>query len=73
VVNAALMKLRSYRRKAEESIEELLPQFNEQGEWGSQVAPWEASSDTLLQLLTMHPEDEAEVVLPAEHAQEHVV
>jgi len=26
VVNAALMKLRSHRRKAEESIEELLPQ-----------------------------------------------
>jgi len=49
VVNAALMKLRSHRRKAEESIEELLPQFNEQGEWSSQVAPWEASSDTLLQ------------------------
>lgn len=49
VVNAALMKLRSRRRKHEESIEDLLPQFDEQGEWSSQVAPWEISSDTLLQ------------------------
>jgi RNA polymerase sigma-70 factor (ECF subfamily) len=49
VVNAALMKLRSRRRKHEESIEDLLPQFDEQGEWSGQVAPWEISSDTLLQ------------------------
>ncbi|MBI3802050.1 MAG: sigma-70 family RNA polymerase sigma factor [Deltaproteobacteria bacterium] len=49
VINAALMKLRSRRRKHEESIEDLLPRFDEQGEWSSQVAPWEISSDTLLQ------------------------
>ena len=49
VVNAALMKLRSRRRKHEESIEDLLPQFDAEGEWSSQVAPWEIASDTLLQ------------------------
>jgi len=49
VVNAALMKLRSHRRKPEESIDELLPHFNEQGEWSSQVPAWEASSEKLLQ------------------------
>jgi len=49
VINAALMKLRGRRRKHEESIEELLPRFDEQGEWSSQVAPWEISSDALLQ------------------------
>src|SRR5262245_5377417 len=49
VVNAALMKLRGRRRKHEESIEDLLPQFDEQGEWSNQIAPWEIASDTLLQ------------------------
>jgi RNA polymerase sigma-70 factor (ECF subfamily) len=49
VVNAALMKLRSRRRKPEESIEDLLPQFDEQGEWSSQVTPWETSSERFLQ------------------------
>jgi len=49
VVNAALMKLRSRRRKPEESIGDLLPRFNEQGEWSSQVPAWEASSEWLLQ------------------------
>jgi RNA polymerase sigma-70 factor, ECF subfamily len=49
VVNAALMKLRSRRRKPEESIDDLLPQFTEQGEWSSQVPAWEASSEKLLQ------------------------
>ena len=49
VVNAALMKLRSRRRKPEESIDELLPRFNEQGEWSSHVPQWEVSSEKLLQ------------------------
>jgi len=33
VVNAALMRLRRQRRKPEESIDELLPRFDESGEW----------------------------------------
>src|SRR5213596_814900 len=41
VVNTALMKLRSRRRKPEESIEELLPRFDAQGEWTSRVTSWE--------------------------------
>lgn len=49
VVNAALMKLRSRRRKSEESIEELLPHFDAQGEWISSVTSWETPSEVLLQ------------------------
>lgn len=49
VVNAALMKLRNRRRKPEESIEELLPHFDAQGEWSGRVPTWQVSSDMLLQ------------------------
>lgn len=49
VMNAALMKLRSRRRKPEESIEELLPRFDEQGEWSNRVVSWETPSEALLQ------------------------
>jgi RNA polymerase sigma-70 factor (ECF subfamily) len=40
VVNAALMKLRTRRRKPEESIEELLPRFLEDGHQESPAVPW---------------------------------
>lgn len=33
VVNAALMELRSRRRRAEDSIEDLLPRFDQEGHW----------------------------------------
>ena len=48
-INAALMKLRSRRRKPETSIEEMLPRFNEAGH--SQTAPrrWSADADRALQ------------------------
>lgn len=49
VVNAALIKLRSRRRKPEESIDELRPQFTEQGEWSNHAPVWEVSSEKLLQ------------------------
>jgi RNA polymerase sigma-70 factor, ECF subfamily len=49
VVNAALMKLRSRRRKPEEPINDLLPHFDVQGEWASRVTSWDAPSDVLLQ------------------------
>src|SRR5262245_58523365 len=49
VVNAALMKLRSRRRKPEEPIGDLLPHFDAQGEWASRVTSWGAPSDVLLQ------------------------
>ncbi len=49
VVNAALMKLRSRRRKPEAPIDDLLPHFDAQGEWASRVTSWEAPSEVLLQ------------------------
>jgi RNA polymerase sigma-70 factor (ECF subfamily) len=40
VVNAALMKLRTRRRKPEQSIEELLPSFLEDGHMAAPASPW---------------------------------
>jgi RNA polymerase sigma-70 factor (ECF subfamily) len=48
-VNAALMKMRSRRRKHEESIEASLPRFGEQGEWLDGVSHWDTPSEALLQ------------------------
>jgi RNA polymerase sigma-70 factor (ECF subfamily) len=39
VVNAALMRLRRQRRKPEESIDELLPRFDESGAWAEGDIP----------------------------------
>ena len=39
VVNAALMQMRSRRRRAEESIENLLPRFDESGGWADEALP----------------------------------
>jgi RNA polymerase sigma-70 factor (ECF subfamily) len=49
VVNTALMKLRSQRRKPEESIESLLPAFGEDGHHVEQFAEWSAPADRLLE------------------------
>ncbi len=49
VVNTALMKLRSRRRRPEESIEDLLPRFDEQGGWAEPGVRWESPSDRLLE------------------------
>src|SRR5207244_4090584 len=38
VINAALMKLRSRRRRREESIDELLPRFDDEGRWSDAPA-----------------------------------
>jgi len=48
VVNACLMKLRSGRRHAETSIEELLPQFDETGHRVSVEEDWSESAETAL-------------------------
>jgi RNA polymerase sigma-70 factor (ECF subfamily) len=45
VVNAALMKLRSRRRRPEESIEDLLPRFLEDGRMAEPSAPWRESGE----------------------------
>ena len=49
VVNTALMRLRSRRRKPETSIEELLPAFLEDGHHGEQFSDWSAPADVLLE------------------------
>jgi RNA polymerase sigma-70 factor (ECF subfamily) len=45
VVNAALMRLRTRRRKPEDSIEELLPRFDETGAWATDAEPIATPSD----------------------------
>jgi RNA polymerase sigma-70 factor (ECF subfamily) len=47
-VNAALMKLRSKRRRPETSIEELLPGFVEDGHMAEPPQPWREGADTLV-------------------------
>jgi len=49
VVNAALMKLRSRRRKPETSIDELLPAFQEDGHHVEQYSDWCAPADELIE------------------------
>jgi len=45
VVNASLMKLRTRRRKPEQSIEELLPNFLEDGHMTNLAAPWRKAGE----------------------------
>jgi len=49
VVNTALMKLRSRRRKPEASIEDLLPAFQEDGHHVEAFLDWSASADELME------------------------
>ena len=49
VINTALMKLRTRRRRREESIDDLLPHFDAEGRHVSPVAAWETPSDVLLE------------------------
>jgi len=49
VVNAALMRLRSRRSRPEESIEEMLPTFLEDGHQTHPSVEWGESSDVLLE------------------------
>jgi RNA polymerase sigma-70 factor (ECF subfamily) len=49
VVNTALMKLRSRRRKPEESIDALLPAFQEDGHHVEQFSDWNMPADRLLE------------------------
>ena len=49
VVNTALMKLRSRKRKPEESIETLLPSFQDDGHHVEQFSEWSAPADALLE------------------------
>ena len=49
VVNTALMRLRSRKRKPEESIEVLLPAFQNDGHHVEQFSDWSAPADQLLE------------------------
>jgi RNA polymerase sigma-70 factor (ECF subfamily) len=49
VINAALMKLRSRRRRPEESIDALLPCFDEQGAWVSGMAQPSSGAEAQLE------------------------
>ena len=49
VVNAALMKLRSRRRKREESIDHLLPAFQDDGHHVEQFSDWAPRADQLIE------------------------
>lgn len=51
VVNAALMKLRTQRSRPEQPIEELLPQFLENGHHAQYPAEWQERADVLLERL----------------------
>ncbi len=48
VVNAALMRLRTRRRRHEESIEDLLPLFREDGHQARPAEPWAPVEDRLV-------------------------
>jgi RNA polymerase sigma-70 factor (ECF subfamily) len=49
VVNAALMKLRGKRRRPEASIEDLLPRFDDRGEWLEPQSRWSAPGEEILE------------------------
>jgi len=49
VVNAALMKIRSRSRRPEESIEDMLPRFLEDGHHAEPTSDWGASATDLIQ------------------------
>jgi len=50
VVNASLMKLRTRRRKPEQSIEELLPNFLEDGHMANLATPWRKAGEDQVEL-----------------------
>ena len=49
VVNAALVQLRSRRRRGEQPIETLLPRFDQDGEWIDDPTSWTDATETILE------------------------
>jgi RNA polymerase sigma-70 factor (ECF subfamily) len=49
VVNAALVQLRSKRRRGEQPIEKLLPRFDRDGAWIDNPPPWTDTTETILE------------------------
>ena len=68
VVNAALMKLRTRRRKQEESIEPLLPTFLDDGHHTQDFAEWAGQADRMLETKeSCHTVRAAIAMLPEGH------
>ena len=53
VVNAALMRMRSRRRRPEDSIEDLLPHFDETGHFTESPSEWGENAEKLLECREM--------------------
>ena len=49
VVNAALVQLRSKRRRGEQPLEKLLPRFDQDGEWIDDPVTWTDTTETILE------------------------
>jgi RNA polymerase sigma-70 factor (ECF subfamily) len=49
VVNAALVQLRSKRRRGEQPLEKLLPRFDQDGEWIGDPVTWTDTTETILE------------------------
>ena len=49
VVNAALMRMRARKRRPEDSIEDLLPHFDETGHFAESPSDWGENAETLLE------------------------
>jgi RNA polymerase sigma-70 factor, ECF subfamily len=49
VVNAALVQLRSKRRRSEQPLEKLLPRFDQDGEWIDNPVTWTDTTETILE------------------------
>jgi len=49
VVNAALVQLRSKRRRGEQPLEKLLPRFDQDGEWIDDPVTWTDATETILE------------------------
>jgi len=49
LVNAALMQLRSKRRRGEQPIETLVPSFDQDGEWVGEQVTWTNAAETILE------------------------
>jgi RNA polymerase sigma-70 factor (ECF subfamily) len=67
VSNAALMKLRSRRRRPETSIDDLLPRFDEDGHFAEPVTAWDESAGLLERHETRTMVRRAIAALPASH------
>ena len=49
VVNAALIQLRSKRRRGEQAIEQLIPRFDQDGEWIDDPVSWTDTTEAILE------------------------